>query len=601
MARFSLRPWWNRMTPSPGSGRLAGRPSRQRTRLHLEWLEGRCVPTTVTNLNDAGMGSLRQAILDTPAGGTVDFQPGLSGTIGLTSGELLIDKDLTIAGPGADVITVSGNQASRVFDVAASVTVAIAGLTIADGNAGSNVGGGILSDGTLTVTDSTVARNFLSGIYNYGTLALITSTIRGNPAAGVVIVTGSLTMNNSVVSGNGSGVVIYTGSTIITDSTISGNASSGIAGSGGTLTVMNTTISHNIANRIGGGIRWLGDTMTIIGCTISDNVGGVLGGGGIAGNGLIINSTISGNRTMAGGGGGIQGGGILRNTIVAGNRSDSGPDVSGSFMSQGYNLIGDGSGGRGFVDSDLVGMSANPIDPLLGPLQDNGGPTQTVALSPGSPALNAGDPDQLGTADQRGVVRAGGVNIGAYQASAASFRLDAPAAVTAGVPFDLTVTALDPFGQVAVGYTGTVTFRTTDPDPGVVLPTDYPFTPGDGGVHTFTDTGLGETTLLTPGEQTLTVTDTADGTLTGAATVTVGSTAPEPGGRLPSHPGQSAAPVNAPSGSARPVPEVANADRFFAALIPEGSGSLWYPQHARGHEPGPWGLQWPGEPDPLAL
>jgi hypothetical protein len=175
----------------------------------------------------------------------------------------------------------------------------------------------------------------------------------------------------------------------------------------------------------------------------------------------------------------------------------------------------------------LVGTSANPLDPLLGPLQDNGGPTFTMALLLGSPALNAGDPDQLGTADQRGVVRSRGVNIGAYQATAASFRLDAPASVTAGVPFDVTVTALDPFGQAALGYTGTVTFGTTDPDPGVVLPADYTFTSGDGGVHTFTDTGLGDTTLVTPGEQSLVVTDTADGTINGTSTLTVGSTAPD--------------------------------------------------------------------------
>jgi hypothetical protein len=68
------------------------------------------------------------------------------------------------------------------------------------------------------------------------------------------------------------------------------------------------------------------------------------------------------------------------------------------------------------------------------------------------------------------------------------------------VPFDLTVTAVDPFGQVAVGYAGTAIFIATDPDPRVVLPADYTFTAGDAGVHTFTDTGLGETTLLTRGQ-----------------------------------------------------------------------------------------------------
>jgi hypothetical protein len=94
--------------------------------------------------------------------------------------------------------------------------------------------------------------------------------------------------------------------------------------------------------------------------------------------------------------------------------------------------------------------------------------------------------------------------------------------VQSGAPFDATVTAVDPFGQVAAGYTSTVTFSTTDPDPGVVLSANYPFTAHDGGSHTFTDTGRGETTLVTPGDQTLSVTDTADDTISGSAIVTVG-------------------------------------------------------------------------------
>jgi hypothetical protein len=136
-------------------------------------LEERSTPSTVTNLMNAGPGSLRQALLDTPAGGTVDFQPGLSGTITLTSGELAITKNLTVAGPGASVLTVSGDQASRVFDIAATFTVSIAGLTIADGFATgifpTGYGGGIYNAGVLTVTGSTLSDNFSTsggGIYN---------------------------------------------------------------------------------------------------------------------------------------------------------------------------------------------------------------------------------------------------------------------------------------------------------------------------------------------------------------------------------------------------------------------------------------------------
>jgi hypothetical protein len=190
----------------------------------------------------------------------------------------------------------------------------------------------------------------------------------------------------------------------------------------------------------------------------------------------------------------------------------------GSINSQGHNLIGDGHGTGGFTATDQVGTAANPIDPGLGPLQDNGGPTQTMALLPGSPAVNAGDPAQLGTADQRGVVRSGGVNVGAYQASASALILTTPDTAQSGEPFDVTVTAVDVFGQVAVGYTGTVTFGTSDTDPGVTLPPDYTFTAADGGTHTFT----GEVTLITPGDQSLIVSDLAGG-FSASQTVTVQS------------------------------------------------------------------------------
>jgi hypothetical protein len=140
-----------------------------------------------------------------------------------------------------------------------------------------------------------------------------------------------------------------------------------------------------------------------------------------------------------------------------------------------------------------------------------------MALQPGSPALDVGDPTQLGVPDQRGVVRTGGVNIGSYQASASTLVLTAPHTVASGVPFDVAVAAVDPFGQAAVGYTGTVTFSSSDSDLAVVLPPDYTFTLADAGMVVFP----GGATLITEGDQTITATDMVDGTITGTATVTV--------------------------------------------------------------------------------
>jgi hypothetical protein len=140
----------------------------------------------------------------------------------------------------------------------------------------------------------------------------------------------------------------------------------------------------------------------------------------------LTNATLSGNSAS------ISGGGIftstsalvtaLRNTIIAGNTAPAAPDVAGTLASQGHNLIGDGTGGSGFAASDLVGTSSNPIDPKLGPLQNNGGPTFTMALLPGSPAIGAGDPTDAPMYDQRGpgFPRAvnGKIDIGAFEVQA---------------------------------------------------------------------------------------------------------------------------------------------------------------------------------------
>jgi hypothetical protein len=478
-----------------------------RFRPRLEGLEDRNLLSTyiVDHLADDMVGSelngsLRYAITNATNGDSITF--GVQGTITLTGGELAITKNLTISGPGTSLITLSGNQASRVFNIAAAFTVTISGLTIANGYAVGN-GGGILNAGTLTLTNVTVSDNTSAysvdgsgggGIYTSGPVTVTNCIINGNTTWGqgggidnvyaTVTVTDSTIANNQTATGVGSGgggIYIY-----------------GDGGGAGTLVVNGCTISGNTTDAGGAFFNNFG-TLVVNRSTLSGNSGMMTGGGiyNLLGMATVSDSTVSGNHAGANGGGGIYnllGTLQAQNTIIAGNTSPYAPDLYGDLVDQGYNLIGG--------------------NPDLGPLQDNGGPTQTMALLAGSPALNAGDPTQLGIADQRGVVRSGGVNIGAYQASAATFVLTAPATAMAGIPFDVIVTAADPFGQVALGYTGTVTFSTSDPDPGVVLPADYVFQASDGGSHTF-PAGV---TLVTPGTEAVTVTDTVSG-ITGSVTV----------------------------------------------------------------------------------
>jgi hypothetical protein len=500
-------------------------------------------------------------------------------------------------------------------------------VTVGLGGAGGRAEGGGLyvTGGSLTVASSAIASNQGTGgpgglnggvgfnaggglytSFNSGMAMVTGSTLSGNSAynsyypygigGGISNYVGTLTVSNSTLSGNsagsGGGIAneLY-GTLTVSNSTLSGNsADSGGGGisNGGTLTVSDSTLSGNSAGGrsylgVGGGIYNSG-SLTVSNSTLSDNSGGFYGGGiytvtyAHTGPVTLTNVTLTANRATSGGGlyGVYSNPPVLHNTLIAGNFRDAmgnnRDDVAGLLDPSGdYNLIGDGTGMTGLQDGasgNLVGSADAPIDPLLDALDDYGGPTKTHALLRGSRALNAGNPSQLGAPDQRGVVRSGGVNIGAYQASTSAFVLTAPATVTAGVPFDVTVTAVDPFGQVAVGYLGTVTFSTTDPDPTVVLPADYTFTLDDGGMRTFTNTGRGELTLVTPGDQMLTLTDTAKATITGGATVTV-DPGSSPGNFGPGSTGDPTPVQNLTSSSASAV------EHFFAALAEEESLSPW--------------------------
>jgi hypothetical protein len=215
---------------------------------------------TVTDTNDSGPGSLRQALADANDGDTIDF--AVTGTIGLTSGELLVDKSITISGPSADALAVDGGGSSRVFYAGPSVTTTISGLTIRNGNAATNFGGGVYNDhSVLTMNTCQVSGNSADlggGLYNYG----------GSGSAAV-------TLNNSTFSGNSAfqgGGIFNNGENFVKT----------------TVTVNSSTFSNNSTAFDGAGIYNFGAggsaAVTLNNSTFNGNsagLGGGAGGGGI--------------------------------------------------------------------------------------------------------------------------------------------------------------------------------------------------------------------------------------------------------------------------------------------------------------------------------
>ncbi len=317
----------------------------------------------VTTTNDSGTGSLRQAVLNANTiagtdtitfsdgtGGTVNFTDTTADTITLTSGQLSLSSNAIIQGTGARKLAVSGNNASRVFLVNAGATVRMSGLTVTGGTVGTGTaGGGILNNGTLVVLDSAITGNANTG------------------------------------TGPGGGL-----------------SSGNIFAAGAVTTVVNSTFSGNSASSGGGVYTAVSNNLTLINCTFSGNTT-LSSGGAVLNNGTtsLYNTTISGNTANH------RGGGIaadtntltLANCIVAGNTASTAqPDVfrgsGGTLTSNGGNLIGNGQDTLNAVTwagSDLTGTNASPLNPQLAPLADNGGPTQTRALLPSSPAINAGN------------------------------------------------------------------------------------------------------------------------------------------------------------------------------------------------------------------
>ncbi|WP_459557840.1 beta strand repeat-containing protein [Lacunimicrobium album] len=388
---------------------------------------------TVTNLNDSGSGSLRDAIdqANSNAGAdTIQFASTLSGQITLTSGQIEFTDTsgaTTIDGLGSGVLSISGNNSSRIFEIDDNVTVELDGLTIKNGYESGKDGGGIYNKGTLTLNNSVLSGNNTKtdagGIWSDGRLTINNSTITGNLAGGSYSV-------------DGGGGIVSQGTLTITNSTISNNKSyygqggGGITNSG-SLTITNSTISDNYTSGAGGGLYNIDGNGTLINVTITGNTG-VFGGGGISNVTSIFqdaslaltNCTISGNTGIVGrddqGAGGIDNAAtlVMYNTIVA-NSIDSNDIGNYGDMSGDRNLVETG-------DTDGLSNTIAGTDPMLDSLQNNGGPTMTMGLLAGSIAINGGNDayaiNTNGTPlayDQRGSgfnrVMAGRVDLGAFE------------------------------------------------------------------------------------------------------------------------------------------------------------------------------------------
>jgi parallel beta-helix repeat protein/predicted outer membrane repeat protein len=242
--------WLRKHPAKPRTSRRATSTFRPR----LEVLEGRDVPSTltVTNNLDSGPGSLRADIAAANSGDTIVFAPSLDGqTINLTSGQLVINKMLTVQGPGAGQLAISGSNTSRVFEVdGANPNVILSGLTITQGNGVGSLsgeGGAILNIGsTLTISGCTVSNNTANG--GYGGAIYTTN-------GGVIQIVNSILSGNKVFDSNGSG---------------EGGAVYSVLSQ---VSMTNCTLSNNTAGQNGGAIYESGaTTMTISGCTFSGNV-----------------------------------------------------------------------------------------------------------------------------------------------------------------------------------------------------------------------------------------------------------------------------------------------------------------------------------------
>lgn len=366
---------------------------------------GQCtLREALNNANVAGQTTGGDCAAGAPAT-TINFS--VTGILNLTGAlPVITSNNLTINGPGAAALEIRRNTggAYRIFLIPDGKTVSLAGLTLSNGQADASGGGAIFNNGNLSLSDCVLSSNT-------------------SPTAGGGLLSAAapaLFINNCQFNGNSAG-----------------SLGGGLAVSGGPLTLTNSTLSSNSAGTSGtgqgGGADLQGVNASLTNCTISGNTANNNGiGSGLfhaattlqASTLTLLNCTLTGNT----GGGGLRTSGgsnftvltQLKNTLAAANTGAnfSTLGTNATLTSQGHNLDSDGSSGFGNgVGGNLVGTAGNPINALLAALANNGGPTTTHALLPGSPAINAGNNTGAPATDQRGIARPQQptADIGAYE------------------------------------------------------------------------------------------------------------------------------------------------------------------------------------------
>lgn len=425
--------WSRRRQSSPPSTK-----SRRR-RPSLEVLEGRTAPAvfvvntfddTVEAVRDGsgldanGSISLRSAIMgaNDAEGEHVIILPAGTYSLGILpadandddSGNLNIGRGLTrvhtiLVGVSAEETVIDAGYLDQGLSVGFFATATLANLSIINGLGG--FGGNLANSGQLTLSGVALRGGIAShggGLFSTGPADLQDVTMEGN------------------IASHGGGMH-NSGTMTVTTSTFAGNYAEVGGGlfNNNTLTLTRSTVADNFATFNGGGVYNQGQALTIANSTLAQNFV-TNNGAGLFTFGsspvTLTNSTVAYNFALgqrSAGGGIFHGGGSqelrLKNSLVAHNWAASAPNISAPVVSLGHNLVSDATGANGFGATDLIGTGQSPLDPLIGLLADNGGPTRTIALLADSPAIDAGDGEGAPSVDQRGVTRDALIDIGAFE------------------------------------------------------------------------------------------------------------------------------------------------------------------------------------------